>query len=96
MTPWGAYEAWYGVHGERKKPNDMLKEEWMKIIAPKYNKYCDDNLGPLSKDPDARAELMKPMLEWYATKYRMYTEEKKTDGTYNKVITKVQQDFMHL
>ncbi|KAG6913262.1 hypothetical protein DXG01_008332, partial [Tephrocybe rancida] len=96
MTLWGAFEAWYGVHGERKKPDDMLKEEWTEIIAFKYNKYCDNNLGPLSKDPDACTKLMKPMLEWYATKYGMYAEEKKTDRTYNKVITKAQQDFMHL
>ncbi|KAG6904773.1 hypothetical protein DXG01_007285 [Tephrocybe rancida] len=95
-TPWGAYQAWYGVHGERKKPSDMLKEEWTKIVSFKYNKYCNDNLGPLSKDPEARAELLKLMLEWYTVKYRMYTEEKKADRTFTKVITKVQQDFVHL
>ncbi|KAG6912647.1 hypothetical protein DXG01_013118, partial [Tephrocybe rancida] len=68
-TPWGAYQAWYGVHGERKKPNDMPKEEWAGIVSFEYNKYCDENLGPLSKDPDARADLLKPELEWYAAKY---------------------------
>ncbi|KAG6904085.1 hypothetical protein DXG01_012723, partial [Tephrocybe rancida] len=95
-TPWGAYQAWYGVHRERKKPNDMPKEEWAGIVSFEYNKYCDENLGPLSKDPDACADLLKPELEWYAAKYGMYTEEKKTDGTFNKVITKAQQDFVHL
>ncbi|KAG6906111.1 hypothetical protein DXG01_015875 [Tephrocybe rancida] len=95
-TPWGANQAWYGVHREREKPSDMLKEEWTKIVSFEYNKYCDDNLGPLSKDPEARAELLKPMLEWYAAKYGMYAEEKKVDGSFNKVIMKAQQDFVHL
>ncbi|KAG6905998.1 hypothetical protein DXG01_016382 [Tephrocybe rancida] len=95
-TPWGAYQVWYGVHGERKKPNDMLKEEWARIVSFEYNKYCNENLSPLSKDPDARTELLKLKLEWYAAKYGMYAEEKKTDGTFNKVITKAQQDFVHL
>ncbi|KAG6904279.1 hypothetical protein DXG01_011195 [Tephrocybe rancida] len=74
----------------------VLKEEWAGIVSFKYNKYCDENLGPLSKDPNARAELLKPELEWYAAKYGMYAEEKKTDGTFNTVITKAQQDFVHL
>ncbi|KAG6904266.1 hypothetical protein DXG01_011299, partial [Tephrocybe rancida] len=74
----------------------VLKEEWARIVSFEYNKYCDENLGPLSKDPDARADLLKPELEWYAAKYGMYAEEKKTDGTFNKVITKAQQDFVHL
>ncbi|KAG6913941.1 hypothetical protein DXG01_003387 [Tephrocybe rancida] len=93
-------ERLYAIHADfkrkRKKPDDMLKEDWTKIIAFEYDKYCDNNLGPLSKDPDACTKLMKPMLEWYTAKYRMYTEEKKTDRTFKKVIVKAQQDFVHL
>ncbi|KAG6913187.1 hypothetical protein DXG01_008905, partial [Tephrocybe rancida] len=96
ITPWGTYQVWYGIHREREKPNNMPKEEWAGIVSFEYNKYCDENLGPLSKDPDTCAELLKPELEWYAAKYGMYAEEKKTDGTFNTVITKVQQDFVHL
>ncbi|KAG6905901.1 hypothetical protein DXG01_017035 [Tephrocybe rancida] len=93
-------ERLYAIHADFKRQLEelslVLKEDWTKIIAFKYKKYCNDNLGPLSKDPDTCAKLMKPMLEWYAAKYGMYVVEKKTDGTFKKVIAKAQQDFVHL
>ncbi|KAG6913717.1 hypothetical protein DXG01_004723 [Tephrocybe rancida] len=78
---WSAFEAWYGVNGEKKKSEDMSSQDWTKL------KW---------KDPDAVAELFTPIVAWHKEKHGAYVDEMKAEGTFNKVVGKVQHEFMHL
>ncbi|KAG6903875.1 hypothetical protein DXG01_014259, partial [Tephrocybe rancida] len=59
-TRWGAFEVWYGIHGEIKKSKHThtdfqlaSPQEWTKLVAAEHVKYCKDNLGDKWEDPEA-------------------------------------------
>ncbi|KAG6904725.1 hypothetical protein DXG01_007620 [Tephrocybe rancida] len=92
LTRWGTFEAWYGVHGEIKKS----KNNWNRIVTAECDKFCKDNLGDKWEDPEALTELFEPIMTWHLEKYETYMEELKLEGTFNKVIGKVQHEFVRL
>ncbi|KAG6904547.1 hypothetical protein DXG01_009111, partial [Tephrocybe rancida] len=96
-TRWGAYEAWYGVHGEIKKTKDIASpQEWTKIVSTERDKYCKAELGDKWEDPDAVATLFEPFMAWHLEKHETYVEELKLEGTFDKVVNKVQHEYMRL
>ncbi|KAG6904333.1 hypothetical protein DXG01_010874, partial [Tephrocybe rancida] len=96
-TRWGAYKAWYGVHGEIKKIKDIASpQEWTKIVSTERDKYCKAKLGDKWEDPDAVATLFEPFMAWHLEKHETYVEELKLEGTFDKVVNKVQHEYMRL
>ncbi|KAG6912980.1 hypothetical protein DXG01_010659, partial [Tephrocybe rancida] len=96
-TRWGAYEAWYGVHREIKKTKDIASpQEWTKIVSTERDKYCKAELGDKWEDPDAVATLFEPFMAWHLEKHETYVEELKLEGTFDKVVNKVQHEYMRL
>ncbi|KAG6904825.1 hypothetical protein DXG01_006947, partial [Tephrocybe rancida] len=88
-------EAWYGIHREIKKSKHMSPQEWTKLVAAKRNKYCKDNLGNKWEDSKALNTLFEIMV-WYLEKHKTYVEDLKLEGTFNKVVGKVQHEYMCL
>ncbi|KAG6913179.1 hypothetical protein DXG01_009033, partial [Tephrocybe rancida] len=102
-TRWGAFEAWYRVHGEMKKSKHtrtdfqlVSPQEWTKLVATERDKYCKANLGDKWEDPEALATLFEPIMAWYLEKHETYMEDLKLEGTFDKVIGKVQHEYMCL
>ncbi|KAG6906287.1 hypothetical protein DXG01_014751 [Tephrocybe rancida] len=102
-TRWGAFEAWYGVHGEMKKSKHtctdfqlVSPQEWTKLVATEHDKYCKANLGDKWEDPEALATLFEPIMAWYLEKHETYVEDLRLEGTFDKVIRKVQHKYMCL
>ncbi|KAG6913171.1 hypothetical protein DXG01_009072, partial [Tephrocybe rancida] len=69
LTRWGAFEAWYGIHGEIKKSKHTRTDfqlaspqEWTKLVAAERVKYCKDNLGDKWEDPEALNTLFEPIM----------------------------------
>ncbi|KAG6913489.1 hypothetical protein DXG01_006478, partial [Tephrocybe rancida] len=65
----GAFEAWYGIHGEIKKSKHTRTDfqlaspqEWTKLVAAERVKYCKDNLGDKWEDPEALNTLFEPIM----------------------------------
>ncbi|KAG6904073.1 hypothetical protein DXG01_012805, partial [Tephrocybe rancida] len=95
-TRWGAFEAWYGIHGEIKKHKDTSPQEWTKIVSAERGKYCQAKLGDKWEDPEALTKLFEPIMAWYLEKHETYVEELKLEGTFDKVVGKVQHEYMRL
>ncbi|KIM36129.1 hypothetical protein M413DRAFT_31884 [Hebeloma cylindrosporum] len=58
LASWNAYQSWYALCGEKKRPKDMLGSEWMKVIVAEYHAKIE-SLGDQSSDPDAITELFQ-------------------------------------
>ncbi|KAG6906233.1 hypothetical protein DXG01_015049 [Tephrocybe rancida] len=71
-------------------------QDWNRIVAAERDKFCKDNLGDKWEDPEALTKLFEPIMIWHLEKYETYVEELKLEGTFDKVIGKVQHEFMHL
>ncbi|KAG6912859.1 hypothetical protein DXG01_011513, partial [Tephrocybe rancida] len=72
LTRWSAFKAWYGVHGEIKKPKNthtdfelVLPQDWTKLVSNEHTKYYKDNLGDKWEDPEALATLFEPIMAWH-------------------------------
>ncbi|KAG6904805.1 hypothetical protein DXG01_007034, partial [Tephrocybe rancida] len=74
----------------------VSSQDWAKLLAEERTKYCKDELGDKWKDPDAVAELFAPIVAWHKEKHGAYVDEMKVEGTFNKVVGKVQHEFMCL
>ncbi|KAG6913558.1 hypothetical protein DXG01_005922 [Tephrocybe rancida] len=73
-----------------------LPQEWTKIVSTECNKYHQANLGNKWEDPEALTKLFEPIMAWYLEKHETYVDELKLEGNFNKVVGKVQQEYMHL
>ncbi|KAG6912695.1 hypothetical protein DXG01_012807, partial [Tephrocybe rancida] len=71
-------------------------QEWTKIVSAERGKYCQAKLGDKWEDPEALTKLFEPIMAWYLEKHETYVEELKLEGTFDKVVGKVQHEYMRL
>ncbi|RDB18994.1 hypothetical protein Hypma_014441 [Hypsizygus marmoreus] len=96
LNQWNAYQVWYGVNGERKKPWDLTHAEWIKFVRQEYHDYLKSVLGDEWDDPKARATCLEPIVSWYKERLQEFVDEKKNNGKFGPIVTKVANKFVQL
>ncbi|GLB34372.1 hypothetical protein LshimejAT787_0112560 [Lyophyllum shimeji] len=94
VNRWNAFQAWYGVHGSKKKEKGTKASERARVLADEYEKYLKDDLGEDWEDPDREAECMEPVVEWFKDRTADYAPNMKADGKFGKVMASVAEKFI--
>ncbi|KAG6822516.1 hypothetical protein H0H92_013544 [Tricholoma furcatifolium] len=79
-TKWSAFQAYYGVYGEEKKPEDIA--DWTKTVAIKYKETSE--------------EQKHAIVAWHKSQYEASMAKSREDGSFSKIINKTRDSFMHL
>ncbi|RDB31060.1 hypothetical protein Hypma_000013 [Hypsizygus marmoreus] len=96
LNHWNAFQVWYGVNGEKKKPKDLKHPEWIKFVRQEYHDYLKRELGDDWQDAKARATCLEPIITWYKERFQQFVDDKKNNGTFGPIVTKVANKFVQL
>ncbi|KAG6834418.1 hypothetical protein H0H93_009756 [Arthromyces matolae] len=80
-----------GITQEDTPSADISEDS--QFLKKEYNKYLKEKLGDKWNDKDAKAELFKPIIEWYNQKYIEAIKGKKIKGNFSLIIRKVVDAF---
>ncbi|KAF8064949.1 hypothetical protein FPV67DRAFT_1671253 [Lyophyllum atratum] len=94
VNRWNAFQAWYGVHGSKKKDKGTKASEWARVLADEYEKHLKDALGEDWEDPECEAKCMESIVEWFKDRTTDYAPNMKADGKFRKVMASVAQKFI--
>lgn len=67
----------------------VTRQEWVRIVTQYYKDLLDTELGDEKDDPEARATLLKPYVDWYKEKVDDYIARRTAAGKITGVIKRV-------
>ncbi|KAG6807839.1 hypothetical protein H0H92_006240 [Tricholoma furcatifolium] len=79
-TKWSYFQAYYGVYGEEKNPEDVAN--WTKTVTIKYKETSE--------------EQKQAIVAWHKSQYEASMAKSREDGSFSKIINKTQDSFMRL
>ncbi|KAJ3968125.1 hypothetical protein EV361DRAFT_952616 [Lentinula raphanica] len=87
VSSFNAYQAWYRVHGEYEKPDEMEKQDWNRFVSQQYREILKSNLKDEEcDDEELRRKLFAEQIEWYKEHHDAFMAKKRADGKFHGTV----------
>ncbi|KAJ3725524.1 hypothetical protein DFJ43DRAFT_1041500 [Lentinula guzmanii] len=86
---WNIWQAWYGVHGEKKRPSNVKINEWTSVVRDEMNEFLHSKLSDEEfSDPAARENALQEQADWFWARFDSFVEDSKGKGKRGDAMTR--------
>ncbi|KAJ3780478.1 hypothetical protein GGU10DRAFT_337144 [Lentinula aff. detonsa] len=86
---WNIWQAWYGVHGEKKRPSNVKINEWTAVVRDGMNEFLHSKLSDEEfSDPAARENALREQADWFWARFDSFVEDSKGKGKRGDAMTR--------
>ncbi|KAG6846241.1 hypothetical protein H0H93_015107, partial [Arthromyces matolae] len=96
VSEWGVFQSWYNSFGEKRKPANMERGAWTRVVRDEYHAFLKKELKLDWEVPELRTAVMQDKINWYHDEYARTVEAMKVDGRFSRIIAKTVAEFSNL